>query len=374
METSEILGQPSVKVASDKTQAWVTLVGGQVAPITFQLPSGPVEPFAVAPWAEEGLELPPILKVLRGDFFCCPFGGNEEPYNGEQHPLHGETANAEWTVVQSTDSEVRMGLDLTIRKGHVDKRVWTEPGQTAIYQRHIISGATGPMCFGHHAMLQFVTRGYVSVAPFGYGQVFPGKFEDSATGGYSFLRPGARFHKLNLVPANDGSIADLTQYPARPGYEDLVMVYTDLNQTLGWSAVHFPDEKYIWFALKDPKILTGTVLWHSNGGRYYAPWNGRHRAVLGIEEVTSSFHWGLAGSVAENEANRAGYRTYFDLKPDLPMVITTIMGVAPSDGFEGHVEDIVAGKGGILIHDAKGTEIGVKLNVADLFETTALPA
>jgi cobalt/nickel transport system permease protein len=39
-----------------------------------------------------------VLRVLRGDFFCLPFGGNATAWHGEKHPLHGETANREWRL------------------------------------------------------------------------------------------------------------------------------------------------------------------------------------------------------------------------------------------------------------------------------------
>ena len=33
---------------------------------------------------------PPVIRVLRGDFFCMPFGGNEGSFRGERHLVHGE--------------------------------------------------------------------------------------------------------------------------------------------------------------------------------------------------------------------------------------------------------------------------------------------
>lgn len=365
-ETKRVLGQESVCIGSGCVEAWISLVGGQIAPVTFQLPHGAVQPMSVAPWAEERLELPPILGALRGDFFCMPFGGNAEPFGSEQHPMHGETANGTWTIEEQTGASVIMSLATSVRKAKVEKQVWTVAGQTAIYQRHVVRSAKGPMCIGHHAMLKFRTPGYVSLEPFGYGQVFPGQFEDPVEGGYSFLKRGARFDQLDRVPANDGLTADLTVYPAREGFEDLVMVYAKPGLPLGWSAVHFPEERFIWFSLKNPRVLTGTILWHSNGGRHYAPWSGRHRGVLGIEEVTSSFHFGLAGSVAETEAGREGYKTYVELDEHRPLVVPMIFGVAPAEGFSGSVSEIAVCGQGIRISDAHGHEIDVELDISAL--------
>lgn len=367
MKPETVFGQPSYKIESDSVTAWISELGGQLAPVRFQLPNGPVEPFSVAPWAEEDIDLPPILKALRGDFFCLPFGGNDERYLGEKHPVHGETANLRWSLDSSTEGAVQMSVDTTVRKGHVNKEIFVLPGQTAIYQRHTISGMSGPMSLGHHAMVRFRSPGFVSVSPFGFGQVFPAEFENPVQGGYSALKPGATFGDLTRVPALDGSFADLSHYPEREGFEDLVMVYSALGSTFAWTAVHFPEEGYVWYSLKDPRILTGTVLWHSNGGRHYSPWSGRHRGVLGLEEVTSSFHWGLAGSVGPSDANSAGYRTYVDLDPANSFVVSTIIGVAPSQPLSGPVANIEKIDAGILISDAKGGKISVEIEVGHIY-------
>ena len=76
------------------------------------------------------------------------------------------------------------------------------------------------------------------------------------------------------------------------------MVVSDAALPLAWTAVAFPRERFVWFALKDPKVLGGTVLWMSNRGRHYPPWSSRHLNVMGLEEVTANFHLGLAASAA----------------------------------------------------------------------------
>ncbi len=89
-------GQPSWRIASNQVEAFVTQIGGHVAPVTFDRRHRRIQPYSIAPWAEEraAARLEPIIKVLRGDFFCMPFGGNATVFAGEKHPVHGETANA----------------------------------------------------------------------------------------------------------------------------------------------------------------------------------------------------------------------------------------------------------------------------------------
>jgi hypothetical protein len=340
-----------------------------LAPVTFDIGGRRVQPFSVSPWAEDALDpdLPALLQVLRGDFFCMPFGSNDEPFNGEAHPPHGETANRSWTVEAHSPTELRMSLQMEARTGRVEKTVRLEEGHPAVYCRHVISGMTGPMSFGHHATLKFSSTGLISTSPFGFGQVFPGEFEQPPRGGYSSLKPGARFESLESVPLANGGTADLTRYPAREGFEDLALVFSDLGRDFAWTAVTFPDEGYVWFSLKDPRVLTGTMLWHSNGGRHYKPWNGRHRNVLGLEELTSYFHTGLIDSVADNDAQRAGYTTYVELDPERPVVVNTILGVVPAPADFGRVAQITPTEDGVSVTSEAGHTLAVPLDPGFLY-------
>ena len=250
-----------------------------------------LQPYSVAPWAEERADpsLPPILKALRGDFFCLPFGGNATPFRGEKHPVHGETANARWQF-RSLETAAGRTLPAPEPRGRRFARGgWTRgfgswTARTSLYSQHVVSGMSGPMNLGHHAMLKFPDApgsGLVSTSRFVYGQVFPQAFELPEKRGYSWLKPGAEFKSLAKVPTITGETTDLTRYPARRGFEDLVMLVSDAKAPFAWTAVTFPKERYVWFALKDPRVLRETVFWLSNGGRHYPPWNGRHVNVHG---------------------------------------------------------------------------------------------
>jgi hypothetical protein len=219
----------------------------------------------------------------------------------------------------------------TVRKGRVDKIIEIVAGQSEIYSRHTITGMEGPMTFGHHPILQIPpgSLGRISTSPFTYGQVAPLPFEDPAKGGYFSLKPGERFTSLNKVPRIDGQWADLSTYPVRDGYEDLVLMASPLDaRPFAWTALVVAGGNYVWFSLKDPTVLPSTVMWMSNGGRHYPPWNGRHRRAIGLEEVTSWFHYGLAESVASNPMQDAEIPTYVQLRADSPLTINYITAVA----------------------------------------------
>lgn len=349
-----IQGQPSWTFQTDEVTAHLTKLGGHLGPVKFKLGKKTVQPYSVAPWAEESplpTGTPALLKALRGDFFCAPFGGGE--WRGEKHPPHGETANAKWTLEAFEESGTRVtlhtSLATTVRKGRVDKFVSLVNGHTAVYSRHVISGMRGPMNLGHHAMLKFPETpgsGAVSTSKFVRAQVLPEPFEQPVNYGYSTLKPGAMFRSLDNVPQLDGGRADLTRYPARKGFEDLVMLTADAKLPLAWTAATFAGEGYVWFGLRDPRVLRHTIFWMSNGGRHYAPWNGRHTAVLGLEEVTSYFHLGLGASAKPNQLTRSGYPTTVTLNPKKPTTVNYIMAVAAIPKRFDRVKTITASKDG----------------------------
>jgi hypothetical protein len=372
-----IYGQPSWRLASSSVEAFVTELGGHLGPITFDRKNRKLQPYSVAPWAEEQTDpsLPAIIKALRGDFFCLPFGGNASSFGAERHPVHGETANARWQFRSLESREGRSCLHLTlktkVRPGQVDKRIWVVDGQNTVYSQHVVTGMSGPMNLGHHAMLKFPDSpgsGFVSTSRFVYGQVFPQAFELPENRGYSWLKPGAEFKSLEKVPTQSGQTADLTRYPARRGFEDLVMLVSDAEAPFAWTAVSFPRERYVWFALKDPRVLRETVFWLSNGGRHYPPWNSRHINVMGLEEVTSYFHLGLAESARKNPISRKGFPTRLVLNPSKPLVVPYIMGMAGIPAGFDRVVSIRAGRGKrtILLKSASGKQAQAAVDVSFL--------
>src|SRR5271168_5644663 len=82
------LGREAWKLSSDCVEAWVTRTGGHLGPVKFRLGRRQIEPLSIAPWIGEKFTppLPPLLRVLGGDFFCMPFGGNATRHGKEVHP------------------------------------------------------------------------------------------------------------------------------------------------------------------------------------------------------------------------------------------------------------------------------------------------
>ncbi len=376
-----IFGQPSYILANRQVQAAVTQTAGHLAPISFRIAGKTIAPFAIAPWWNEKVPagMLPLIRVLRGDFFCLPFGGNATPYRGEQHPPHGETANGHWkfeSLAQAGNATtLHLSLRTRVRSGRVDKRVTLRAGQTAIYQEHIISGMTGPMNPGHHSTLQFPDRpgaGRLSTSACVHQQVYvepAGLPEQQA---YSLLKPGAVFRDLRAVPTITGELADLSRYPARRGFEDIAILVADPKLQFAWSAVAFPEEGYVWFTLRDPRVLPATILWMSNGGRYSAPWNGRHVNVMGVEDITGFFHTGLAGSAKPNALTKRGLTTCHQMRADRPFAVRYIMAVVAIPRRFERVKEIVVAPGKVTLVGERGVKVSTPLDSAFLKQTGAV--
>ncbi|MCC6679684.1 MAG: hypothetical protein IT445_02170 [Phycisphaeraceae bacterium] len=368
-------GEPSWTLSSDRVLALVTRDGGHLGPVTFDRKGKAIEPFSVAPWGgtKMALKQPAILRVLRGDFFCAPFGGNSQPYRGEQHPLHGQAANEPWTfrsLQRDPDrSTLHLSLKTTVRRGQIDKKITLIDGHDALYVQHVFSKTSGPMCFGHHPMLKLPDTpgsGLLSFSKWTLGQTYHDPVENPQQGGYSMFKPGAVFKRLDRVPMIDGTTTDVSCYPARRGFEDAVQLMADPKLKLAWSALSVPSQGYVWFSLRDPKVLTGTVLWLSNGGRYYEPWCGRHINVIGIEDVTGYFFDGIAASSKPNPHTKRGYVTALKLSPRKKLAVNYIMAVAKVSKRFGRVNAITpapGSAGGVTLTGEQGAKVNVPLEV-----------
>lgn len=372
LKTKSVLGQETTLLKSRNVETGVTTLGGHLWPAKFRIGDRWISPLAAAPWAMEKPALPNILKVLRGDFFCMPFGGNGTAHAGEKHPIHGETANRKWKrEPDSGPGSLHFSLRTTVRRARVDKVISLIEDHPAIYQKHVISGMSGRMPLGHHAMLHLPAEGSarISTSPFVHGQVFPGEFENPAEGGYSCLKKGSLFSSLKKVSGADGRMADLSIYPAREGFEDLVMLVSDDSTPFAWTAAVVAEEGWVWFSLKDPRVLRSTVFWMSNGGRHYAPWSGRHRGVIGLEDVTAYFHCGYAESVRPNPLSKSGIPTFLEFTPARPVSVNSIMAVAAIPGDFDEVREIREGKkaGTVELQSRSGRTVRVPLDVRFLF-------
>lgn len=290
----KIHGAESFCLETEFVDVAVTETGGQLT-ASFRLGEREVRPYALSPWEPADYpDLPVLLSHLRGDFFCLPFGGQDEG------PPHGEPANALWKKSETEDAATLSLRMETMDSGAVvEKKISVGPGETAIYISHEVSGLRGAFSYGSHAILDASAlaegQARVSISPFRWGSVDQAVFSDPKNKEYQALKQGAEFTDLRAVPKSDGDFADLTRWPARRGFDDLVMMVSEEGEKneipFAWTAIVL--DGYLWFCLKNPRDFPATLFWMSNGGRHSSPWNGRHLSRIGLEEVCSYFADGL---------------------------------------------------------------------------------
>lgn len=156
-------------------------------------------------------------------------------------------------------------------------------------------------------------------AKFDFGMVYIQNCED----GVSRLLPQSTFTDLSKVKLHydyyhlDGNNeeCDLSKLPLPYHTEEIV-------QLLGLSELELVYEKLGYSILLkwDREVIPGCLLWISNQGRAYAPWNSKN-LCLGVEPVASAWDMGDI-STKKNPILDAGYPTYVEIKPESPVTFS----------------------------------------------------
>jgi len=368
-----IASQPSWIVRGSDVELAVTQLGGHMAPVTFYRNTDkPVQPYYISPWQEENLKLDvPVLVPLRGDFFCMPFGANQEACEGVNFPPHGETAGSKWTFVslEKSGAATSLTLEMTtkIRPGKVTKRLSLVDGQNVVYCRHVLEGFSLKTPLGHHATLavgQEEGSLRIATSEIQFGMTCPVLFSDPANREYQSFAVNKKFQDLRHVPLlwKDCPEADCTSFPARTGFTDLLAIFSRKSQRVpAWTAATNQQGGYLWFSLKDPAVLPSTVFWISNRGRHGQPWNGRNRC-LGLEDVCGYFAEGIAPSARPNLLTEAGIPTSVELSPERPTAVNHIQGVVKVPPGFNTVETVEFAPGKVTFLSATGQKVAAAVN------------
>lgn len=331
-----IQSQDSWILATENVELAVTQLGGHMAPVFFYRDTDrPIQPYHISPWQGEASKIgEPVLVPLRGDFFCAPFGADNE-YRGEKHVAHGESATRKWSgasvETQGQVHRLTMQMKTKARPGRINKTLSLIPGHNAVYAQHVLEDFSGKMCLGHHATLAAGDEERslaVSTSPFAIGRTFPDLYSNPANREYQALAIDAGFRSLTRVPTRFKRPAsiDASRFPHLLGYDDQIALFKKPSSKPAWITAVAAGQGYLWYAFKDPSVLPATVFWMSNRGRHGPPWRGRN-LCLGLEDVCGYFAAGLKPSAAENPIQREGIPTTISLSKSKPTVIRTIQGV-----------------------------------------------
>jgi len=292
------------------------------------------DPDAVFPEAT-----PPNVKRLSGDFLCAPFGRNDV----EEGPSHGWPANSAWDHVETVRQDDRLTASFRLQRlvmgATVEKRITLIAGHPFIYQEHSFIGGAGAISAAHHVMVHMADGGDLAFSPKQAVQTPPEALETDPKRGRSVLAYPAHTENLSAFPLANGGMADLTRYPVGECHEDFLTLAEAPARSLGWSVVSRIAEQDRIVVLKRPDVLPVTMLWMSNGGRDYAPWNGSHTGVLGIEDARAS-PLGHAASCADNDLTRSGIPTAFVLGKGKRITLRQVVGACGQQPGEGTLTDL----------------------------------
>lgn len=310
----------------------VQRLGAQLAPLTFVLPDGrQVSPLHIAPWAAEpeSGQLPGILRRMRGEWPCVPFGYSV-PNDGwpqdwakimgppeHDEEAHGHCSNTDWNWGEPNDHSISMVLDYPPASpvARVERSIVPDPDAAAIdltFTVHVRRACRLPI--GLHPVFRLpaeVGAAHLELGTFDHGRTYPDDVEPSAP---LFARD-VRFTELEKIPARTGGMVDASRLPFAVETEELLQIegldgtvalanHAEGYRTrLTWRKEHFPS----------------LLLWYSNRGRKMEPWRGRNISI-GIEPICSPFGLGSATATADNPIARSGTPTALAFSPDTPFV------------------------------------------------------
>jgi hypothetical protein len=302
-------------------------LGAMLAPVTFVLADGrQVSPLHIAPWADApGTEtLPGIVRKLRGEWPCVPFGYSMDPAGwpdswarvmGPPEPdeeIHGHCANHHWTWAESDGRSLALTLDYPAASpvAHVARTVTPDATAPAIdIQFTIVVRRPCRLPIGLHPVFALPAQtgaAELELGRFGHGRTYPA---DLGPWGSLFAKDRT-FSKLSAVPAPGGGTVDASRLPFATATEELLQIEgldgvvalanhaEGYRVRLSWQTEHFPS----------------LLLWISNRARTSFPWNGRHLAI-GIEPICSPFGLAPATAGAANPIAQGGTPTTHAFMP-----------------------------------------------------------
>lgn len=293
--------------------------GGVLKDLAVEDEGKSIRPLHMAPWAagEVPPDAPSHQRWLAGDFLAAPMGPNPEG-------LHGLAANGDWRTTPADAQTLRAVLDGAVNGATLVKELSVRNGHPFVYQRHLFIGGTGALPVSNHAMISVPNGAKLSFSRKRWWETLAEPLE--TTQGRSCLAYPKRSEDAAEFPGADGGTVNLHRYPWGTRHEDFVAGVEDPAARLGWTAVARPEEGDLILSLKNARVLPLTMLWHSNGGRDYAPWNGRHSGCLGVEEGAALPVLGLSARETPDPLTAAGQPALLTLDPLGTVEVRHILG------------------------------------------------
>lgn len=355
-EVSDGAQNATISIETATGRVSVDTAIGNLRDLAFVCGKRALAPLHKAHWVDQpallqDVAVPPVERALSGDFFCAPFGAGD----GGDVAAHGWPANSPWDVIGTGPGSVTLHLRRDVMGARVTKTLRLAPDAPLLYQVHQITGGTGALSVAHHPMVPFRT-----IARFCCSAKRVALTPDTPLEpGRNALALSVRAGDITKMPGMDGADIDLTDLPIATAHEDFVTLIEAEGAALGWSAVVRKSEDDVVFVLKDPRTLPVTMLWHSNGGRDYAPWNGRHRNVLGIEDGCAAGSDGHAAALSQNRVSAEGVRSCLPLGDDETHRIAHVIGAIPRPADWARVIEIALHDDQLVLQGDDGTRVSL---------------
>ena len=299
----------------------VQRLGAMLAPVTFVLADGrQVSPMHIAPWAgAAGTDaMPGILRKLRGEWPCVPFGYSVPPDGfpagwkaaiapaEPDEELHGHCSNHDWRWETAPEGTLRLAIDYPASSPvrRVERTIRPDADGPAVdleFRIEVKEDCRLPIGLHPCFRLPLKAQGArLEPGRFDHGRTYPGTVEPTAP----LFAEDVRFTDLRAVPARAGGNIDASRLPLVEDTEELLQ----LNGVDGTAALANEAEGYRVRLAWQKEHFPSLLLWLSNRGRKMAPWSGRH-VTIGIEPICSPFGLGPPTALADNPISRSGTPT-----------------------------------------------------------------
>lgn len=300
---------------------------GAMTTAEFPLQGRRVDPFYRAPWNETDCE-DSLLRYLRGDFLCAPFGARPAAVEALEEPwrtltarasadayAHGAPANHTWRVrCDGADRCIAQTENLPWFSA-IERTVSCTADHHLTIADRLEPCGTFRLPMGLHPIFRLPeTPGAAALRlPSCDGiRTFPGDMDH-----VSQLVPDQALPDLTAVTDRQGRTWDLTHLPLPLETEELVLLH---GVREGRVALENRAEGYRVVLRWDADQLPNCLLWISNRGRNFAPWNGRN-LCLGIEPIAAAFDLGVDVSCGDNPLQQQGAVTAMAFTNGKPVTI-----------------------------------------------------
>lgn len=314
----------------DHGSADVQALGAMLGPVTLRLSDErELDIMHVAPWSGTTAAdaLPGVLRRLRGEWPCVPFGRADRPHDlppgwtthaAEDEWTHGYASNHRWQCVEADARRVHLAIDYPpgAAVARVERVISVDPHAPAL-DLALTVRARRPALLpaGLHPTFRLPPApGRVQVRLGAHDGIH--SYPTNPPGAIGRLRPDHISPALSAMAGIDGPL-DLTALPfAAPGEELMQVRRLRADGKAAPFALHYLDYDACVGMWWDSAQLPDLMLWISNGGRIHFPWLSRHLAI-GAEPVNSLFDLGRVAAAPPGHplADRLG----LTLDPDRPL-------------------------------------------------------